>query len=280
MHKYKFTSPELLREDFDIMNLSLSEEEIQTFRSKVSKLRKEYDLLIGSKPNSYHSWPSFFANRFVFSDSEVLSMVMVPNLRDILLKDFSLADYSTNSVLFNIIVSGLEEESDRTKRSIMSMNLITKMCDDYIRRYCLDMKHLSWKHKEEFFISLPVERAERVGEGFVLDMIQFVDGDKVTKYKKSNNASIRLAAYKKLGIGKHIDDMIKDTSAEVRKIAIEHMDYSDERLKKFTKEKTKGVFLLALLKCPKEMLPLFMINNMIRNDDSIRALFAKRMNEK
>lgn len=72
---------------------------------------------------------------------------------------------------------------------------------------------------------------ETFSKNQLLSVIDLVDENVLKKMIKSKDANSRIAAYTRLGIDNHIDEILKDKVASVRILGLRKLRYGDPRLK-------------------------------------------------
>ena len=94
---------------------------------------------------------------------------------------------------------------------------------------------------------------ETFSKNQLLSVIDLVDENVLKKMIKSKDANSRIAAYTRLGIDNHIDEILKDKVASVRILGLRKLRYGDPRLKKvLEKERATQNLRMILSKIAKK----------------------------
>jgi hypothetical protein len=97
------------------------------------------------------------------------------------------------------------------------------------------------------------------------------------KYPQHLSERFKIKYYKRKGVQNFLDEMIDDKQSSIRLLALKALDPKDERILKFTNEKDKAVFELALQKADIKFIPMFYSSDFIRRFDSCKVIFNKRI---
>lgn len=262
---HNFSAKEVLRPDFDLSLLRISDQELDELSLKYkeeSKAQQEKS----NKPYRIHH-------------SSILHTI----LGDILIKDEVLV---LSFIFDERIIQRLDE---------LAGDQVSSYFDHYIvllaRKYSgMGDKIISHSNILSFRATVLwqglVSQAliqKMIKNGFILKVHPFFQekviglyGSEEAKYfLASESDSVRLAAYNKIGAIKCIDAMLLDGSAKVRLRAVEVMDSNDERISSLINDSSKKVFGEVLKKIGDEKLPL-LIGNKHLKDRYFKRYFEER----
>ncbi len=120
------------------------------------------------------------------------------------------------------------------------------------------------------------EEALLFSSSFATRLIDLYGSDESKIFLKSKNDSVRLDAYKKCGVRKHISEMLVDTSANIRLAAASSLKYGDEKFLLLINDKSKNVFKEVVFKISAENLPLLIVNKHLKNA-YFKKIFQQRI---
>jgi len=274
---HKFTVAEVSTPDFDISRLALDEEEILSIRTRF--LNTSLELLKESEqfPTNDYRHKRVTAgdvyDKLNFSDQHVLSFVFIEGLIGRCIPEDAKLTYPEYAgAHFSFSVRDSVSKMEGLGNKIFSHS-----------PYPVIVGHVFSEGKVDTSYAIQAVKAggaplvKGLWESFSLFLLNVLPPEDSKIFLEVECDKVRLAAYQKLGGFHHIDRMLLDKSAEIRRFAAEIMDCGDPRFKSLLKEKTKGVLQIALRKSPSGILPLFLANPLVKKDYDIKSLFEKRM---
>lgn len=108
------------------------------------------------------------------------------------------------------------------------------------------------------------------------ELITIADLSVAKKALQDKDPDIRMIAFYRLGFNTHLTKMLKDSSAKIRKRAVEIIPCGDKRLQDMVLEKSKFVFQDVVRKIDKKHLPMLLANRNM-NDPEVKYLFNQRI---
>lgn len=274
---HKFTVAEVSTPDFDISRLALDEEEILSIRTRF--LNTSLELLKESEqfPTNDYRRKRVTAgdvyNKLNFSDQHILSFVFIEGLIGRCIPEDAKLTYPEYAgANFSFSVRDSVSKMEGLGNKIFSHSPYPVIVGHAFSGGKIDTSYAIQAVKAG---GAPLVKG--LWESFSLFLLNVLPPEDSKIFLEVECDKVRLAAYQKLGGFHHIDRMLLDKSAEIRRFAAEIMDYGDPRFKSLLKEKTKGVMQIALTKSPSGILPLFLANPLVKKDYDIKSLFEKRM---
>lgn len=276
---HKFTMKEVSAPDFDISVLVFDEEDVLSFRREINLL---YETTLAEQrlqyaPKTYYYdyvSPHVILNKLAISDQAILSLIFIDGLMQNCLDE---------TYIHNELISFKSRIRDSMYRMQYAPLLGNKIFSQspyvFFSSYAFSIGIVN----KTLVINLIKERGSNgfdlIYEHDLLLLLNLASPSDCAIFLESKSEKIRLATYQKMGALSYIDQMLLDKSAEIRRYAAEVMDYGDSRFKSLIKEKTKGVLCTAISKSPEGILPLFLVNPLIKKDYYVKSIFEKRMSK-
>jgi hypothetical protein len=251
MHSY--TVSEVAADDFDLSLLTVSSDETASILNKISAIRKDLEIKKKNNPpgNTY----------YYVTDGEVLDVCDFLNDQHYISMIFSSSYLTSVSftlgnrnypswVLSSRIGSWIAHNSSLAKKALFSGSTDESIKSNIINNNLVEVEDLMESVRNKSALSFLSNIQERLLEiTNPVDAEVFVDSD----YDK-----IRLLAYQKIGPMSHLDDLIKDPHALLRKYAVRLLSPGDQRLASFINDRSQDVFIQALSKISVSLIPMML----------------------
>lgn len=251
MHSY--TPSDVAADGFDLSGLSVSHEDAEALKVKISGIRS--DLERKKKNNSTHNAYYWVSDGEVLdacdflTDAHYLSMVFSDSFLNLLSTAITGNRYSS-WYLFSRINTWLAHNSSLAKKALFCPTTNQDIKSSIVNNNLVQIEELIESIQNKLALSFPSNIQERLLEICdPADAVTFVDSD----YDK-----IRLLAYQKIGPLSHLDDLIKDPHALLRKYAVRLLSPGDQRLASFINDRSQDVFVQALSKISVGLIPMML----------------------
>jgi hypothetical protein len=254
MHSY--TAEQAAAADFDMTLLQVDDVETAGLVAKISKIRSNLEAkkkaAAGSGSNGYH-W---------VSDDEVISscdFLGNPHfLSMVFSSDFC---YKISSAIsgqkryVSWYVSARLNSWVTCNPVITNKLLFTPNIQENIKCYIINNNLVQTEElieaiKNKSALTFPISIQER--------LLEISEPEDAAIFVDSPYDKIRLSAYKKIGPLSHLDIMIKDPHALIRKYAVRLLSPGDQRLASFINDRSQDVFIQALSKISLPLVPMML----------------------
>lgn len=268
---HSFSVEEVAHPDFDVSKLSFEEEDINALRQELTPI---FDKALENNRKRFLPGNYYYDNitaqdvfcKIKLSDQAFLAFTFDSSLMEKILKDTPMSGWFN---YFQYLVRDFI-----VRHPILGDKIFSSSGNKLFSAVMFDFRYVN----NSLAISAVKEKGVNDFSDFNLFfLLDLMPPEEATIFLESKSGDVRLAAYKKLGAMNYIDQMLIDSSAEIRKYAATIMDYGDPRYKMLVKEKTKGALQLAISRCSPGILPLFLGNNLVKKDYDIKSIFERRM---
>ena len=111
---------------------------------------------------------------------------------------------------------------------------------------------------EDLIESIRNKKALFFPSGIQERLLEICDPADAAVFINSDYDRVRLLAYQKIGPLSHLDDLIKDPHALLRKYAVRLLSPGDQRLASFINDRAQDVFIQALSKISVSLIPMML----------------------
>ena len=284
MHNY--LPKDVAEDNFNLSLLSLSDREISELLEVISSSCDEYidNLKKTSKNPEYIS---------VYPYDLIWNIGILSNISEQLALSLifqnSLLEKIENHIIKKCIIPGSTSIYYNNYNSLASclrpfvmkfssdIRLADKIFSFSTYQYARDVVAENFLCSEKLILDLTKkEEALLFSSSFATRVINLYGSDESKIFLKSKNDSVRLDAYNKCGVRKHISEMLTDTSANIRVAAASSLKFGDERFSLLINDKSKKVFKEVIHKISSEKLPLLIASKHLKNS-YFKRIFQQRM---
>lgn len=251
MHNY--TTSDVAADDFDLSTLAVSPDETKALGAKISAVRADLERKKKmASPGSNYFWVSdvdvLDACSFL-TDHHYISMVF----SDRFLRDVSLAITANRDSSWYInskISTWIAHNASLAKNAIFCPTTNHDIKSIIIGNNLVQTEDLieSIRNKKALFFPSGIQ--ER--------LLEICDPADAGVFINSDYDKVRLLAYQKIGPLSHLDDLIKDPHALLRKYAVRLLSPGDQRLASFINDRAQDVFIQALSKISVGLIPMML----------------------
>ena len=251
MHSY--TASNVAADDFDLSKLTVSPDETKALQEKISTVRGKLELKKkNNATNSSYYWVSdvevLDACSFL-NDYHYISMVF----SDQFLRDISQAVSSsryTSWYVYSRINGWLAHNSGLAKKALFHPSTGEEIKSNIVNNNLVQIDDLIESIQNKSVLSFPSNIQER--------LLEICDPADAVTFINSDYDKVRLLAYQKIGPLSHLDNMIKDPHALLRKYAVRLLSPGDQRLASFINDRSQDVFIQALSKISISLIPMML----------------------
>ena len=282
---HKFTIEDVSEKDFDLSLLDFKDQDLVDMRNKANiSIKRINDKIEAEKEaNStnakynhhlnYFSYEEFFRDIDLSNEQIILSFVFVPGLLDKCYKNYceKYDLYIFQHYIVGELINFFKKSIKLAERVFLDASEIT------FKRTVFGSHYVSTELLASFVRNSSVEYLDKLGGYTYNNLLDILPPEDCAHLINSKQASVRMTCFKKMGVLKNIDKMIKDESAEIRSLAVYAMSYGDPRFRLFVKEKTKSIFFQIIPKCSEDILLFLMANTKVKKDSDLQKLLFDRI---
>jgi len=251
MHSY--TPSDVASDDFDLSTLAVPPDETKVIQAKISATRTDLEAKKKATLQSGgYCWVSdvevLDACTFL-TDSYYLSMVF----SDQFLRDVSRAITTNRDSSWYILcglTTWLTHNSELAKRALLSSTTNGDIKSAIVNNSLVQVEDLIESVQSKLALHFPSGIQER--------LLEMSDPEDARVFISSDYDRVRLLAYQKIGPLSHLDEMIKDPHALLRKYAVRLLSPGDQRLASFINDRSQDVFIQALSKISVSLIPMML----------------------
>lgn len=201
------------------------------------------------------------------SDEIYLLMIFDKHfLYEISRKASSYSGYSWH--LIRIISDWIAGNDSIAKKVIFNDMVADPIKNNIVARSLISIEDIMKNSKDKKILYLPQDMQERI--------LEISNPEDISVFAESPFEKIRIKAYQKMGPLKYIDNMIEDSSADVRLYAVNIISPRDQRLAKLVNDRSSRVFEVALSKIHPSLIPM-MVGSKHLKKRGIKSLLQQRM---
>jgi len=269
---HNFTAKEVLKSDFDLSLLRVSDQDLEELSLRYEEERKIQQAELSKRNLSYKChyssvFHSIFTEQF-FSKNESFFLSLIFDEKIIQRLNFITEDQVSG--YFDHYAITLSKKYRGLGDKIVLFSKINSFKSSLLWKGLVSQSVIESLIKNRVILNVHPFYQEKV--------IALYGSEEAKYFLTSESDFVRLAAYNKIGPIKCIDAMLADPSAKVRLRAVQVMDPDDERISGLINDSSKKVFGEVLKKIENEKLPL-LIGNKHLKDKYFKRYFEERFLE-